>query len=158
MAKDIGSELVINEEEHPSITKINKNKKDIESLKFREIECNFVEKQIDRANVKKATGIDGISPKLLKLAKPAIAQPITNLINKILTTSKFPQNLKEAQVVPCYKKNNAIDKINYRPASIILYISIFFIKAIDVQLTELTIFSSPIFQLLGMAMVVKLHH
>jgi hypothetical protein len=33
--------------------------------------------------------------------------------------TKFPEKLKEAQVVPCYKKSNALDKSNYRPVSIL---------------------------------------
>jgi hypothetical protein len=44
-------------------------------------------------------------------------------------TSKFPEKLKEAQVVPCYKKSNALDKSKYRPASILInlfYYEVFF--------------------------------
>jgi hypothetical protein len=42
-----------------------------------------------KTNVKKATGRDGISAKLLKLAKPVIAKPITKMINKTITHSVF---------------------------------------------------------------------
>ena len=44
---------------------------------------------------------------------------------------KFPEKLKEAQVVPCYKKSNALDKSNYRPVSILPVISNFFERAIN---------------------------
>jgi hypothetical protein len=37
--------------------------------------------------------------------------------------AKFPEKLKEAQAVPCYKKSNALDKSNYRPVSILPVIS-----------------------------------
>ena len=47
---------------------------------------------------------------------------------------KFPEKLKEAQVVPCYKKSNALDKSNYRPVSILPVISKFFERAINDQL------------------------
>jgi hypothetical protein len=40
----------------------------------------FVHKQINITSVKKATGRDGISAKLLKLAKPVIAKPITKMM------------------------------------------------------------------------------
>jgi hypothetical protein len=33
-------------------------------------------------NIKKATGFDGISAKMIKLAKPVLTGPITSLINK----------------------------------------------------------------------------
>ena len=136
VAKDIGPNLKTGNDEHPSITKIKENKHNIEPLVFKEIDIDFIEKQINKANIKKATGKDGISPKLLKLAKPAISKPITNLINKTINSSKFPVKLKEAQVVPCYKKNNALDKSNYRPVSILPYISKFFERAINDQLTD----------------------
>jgi hypothetical protein len=53
----------------------------------------FVHKQINKTNVKKATGRDGISAKLLKLAKPVIAKPITKMINKTITNSVFPDQV-----------------------------------------------------------------
>jgi hypothetical protein len=55
---------------------VGKNKKDIPNLEFKEISDEFVHRQINKTNVKKATGRDGISAKLLKLAKPVIAKPI----------------------------------------------------------------------------------
>ena len=70
-------------------------------------------KQINKTSVKKTTGRDGISAKLLKLAKPVIAKPITKMINKTITNSVFPDQLKQAQVVALHKKNNALDKSNY---------------------------------------------
>ena len=96
----------------------------------------FVHKQINKTSVKKATGRDGISAKLLKLAKPVIAKPITKMINKTITNSVFPDQLKQAQVVALHKKNNALDKSNYRPVlSILPVISKFFERVIHEQLT-----------------------
>jgi hypothetical protein len=46
-------------------------------------------KQINKTNVKKVTGRDGISAKLLKLAKPVIAKPIT----KMIKISSFSQSM-----------------------------------------------------------------
>jgi hypothetical protein len=71
--KDIGNETVP-DKNHPSIIEINKNKKDIPNLEFKEISDEFVHKQINKTSGKKATGRDGISVKLLKLAKPVIAK------------------------------------------------------------------------------------
>jgi hypothetical protein len=41
----------------------------------------FVTKQVNKLNVKKATGHDGISPKILKMAQQEITNPITKLVN-----------------------------------------------------------------------------
>jgi hypothetical protein len=116
--------------------KLTKIKKDIPNLEFKEISNEFVHKQINKTSVKKATGRNGISAKLLKLAKPVIAKPITKMINKTITNSVFPDQLKQAQVVALHKKNNALDKSNYRPVSILPVISKFFERAIYEQLTE----------------------
>jgi hypothetical protein len=47
-----------------------------------------------------------------RLAKPVIAKPITKMINKTITNSVFPDQLKQAQVVALHKKNNALHKSN----------------------------------------------
>jgi hypothetical protein len=39
----------------------------------------FVTKQVNKLNVKKATGHDGISPKILKMAQQEITNPIGTL-------------------------------------------------------------------------------
>jgi hypothetical protein len=49
-------------------------------------------------NIKKATGFDDISAKMIKLRKPVATGPITSLINKSIETSIFPDQLKVAQV------------------------------------------------------------
>jgi hypothetical protein len=54
--------------------KLTKIKKDIPNLEFNEISDEFVHRQINKSNVKKATGRDSISAKLLKLAKHVIAK------------------------------------------------------------------------------------
>jgi hypothetical protein len=51
------------------------------SFSFSSVNPDFVEKRINKINVKKATGIDGISPKLLHFAKPIIVKPLTDIVN-----------------------------------------------------------------------------
>ena len=48
----------------------------------------------------------------------------------------FPDQLKQAQVVALHKKNNALDKSNYRPVRILPVISKIFERAIHELLTE----------------------
>jgi hypothetical protein len=45
------------------------------------------ESEINKLNIKKATGFDGISAKMIKLAKPVVTGPITSFINKSIETS-----------------------------------------------------------------------
>jgi hypothetical protein len=87
-------------------------------------------------NIKKAAGYDGISPKILKLSMPCIVEPITFFINKCIDVSIFPDKLKTAQVRPLFKKNNILEKGNYRPVSVLPTISKFVERAIFDQLTD----------------------
>jgi hypothetical protein len=54
--------------------------------------------------MEKATGHDGISPKILKMAQQEITNPITKLVNKSIDSSIFPADLKSAQVSLYIKK------------------------------------------------------
>jgi len=49
---------------------IKENKLITDDLNFKPVSSNFVSKQINKLNIKKATGYDGISPKILKLSMP----------------------------------------------------------------------------------------
>ena len=77
-------------------------------LQFKPVDEEFVNKEIGRLNVKRATGHDGISSKILKLARPEIVKPITNLINLTIECSKIPDNAKNAMVTPLHKRIAAL--------------------------------------------------
>ena len=71
VAKDIGKDSTPINDCHPSICKIKDRciTNDCNSeLFFKPVSDEFVEKQINKINIKKATGIDQISPKILKIA------------------------------------------------------------------------------------------
>jgi len=104
------------------------------TLTFTNIDESFVTKHIRKMNSKKATGYDGLSVKMLKLAEPVISKPLTKLINKSIENSQFPSNFKIAQVAPIFKKNSTLDKANYRPVSLLPVMSKVFERAIFTQL------------------------
>ena len=140
VAKNIGDPNIEVNNQHPSIIAINEHYKsdlidDCNKLTFQPIDEAFVSKRINKINVKKTTGIDGTSPKILHLAKPIIVRPITNLVNLSLSSATFPDSLKIAQVAPVHKKNNILDKGNYRPVSVLPAISKIFETAIEKQLS-----------------------
>ena len=136
VAENIGNNSMPVNDTHPSISKISENKLNNSMLNFTPVDEIFVSKQIDKLCTKKATGNDGISSKLVKLAKPTLIKPVTNLINKSFEISKFPDSLKMAQVAPIHKKNSTLEKGNYRPVSILPIMSKLFERAINTQLTE----------------------
>ena len=52
---------------------------------------------------KKATGLDGISSKLIKISAPVRVSFITKIFNSSISTGIFPDELKLARVTPVHK-------------------------------------------------------
>ncbi len=48
-----------------------------------------------------------------------MSKPITFLINKSVDINAFPDTLRYAEVVPVYKKDDPLDKSNYRPVRVL---------------------------------------
>ena len=87
VARDIGQNSIPVNNDHPSLCKIRAKMGPNDVFAFREVTEDFVEKQINSFSVKKATGHDGISAKILKHAKPVFVRPITRLVNLSLKPS-----------------------------------------------------------------------
>jgi hypothetical protein len=120
----------------PSVMKISENNAINNELNSKHVSEEFVNKQINQLNVKKATGHNGISPKILKMAQQEITNPITKLVNKSIDSSIFPADLKQLRHLLYIKKNNALEKGNYRSVSALSCISKIFERAIHDQLME----------------------
>ena len=79
-----------------------------------------IKKPIQGLNSKKATGIDTISPKLIKVAVDFLAPLLTKSINSSIEHNIFPALAKTILVVPLDKgKLNKNDISNFRPVNIL---------------------------------------
>ena len=58
---------------------------------------------IKALDASKATGLDGIGPKIMKLAANCLSPGIADLINKSIDSGSFPSQMKNAKVCPIYK-------------------------------------------------------
>jgi hypothetical protein len=58
------------------------------------------------------------------------------LINLSINTGVFPDSLKVAQVTPIHKKNDPLNKSNYRPVSVLPIFSKVYEKVIEIQLAD----------------------
>ena len=61
---------------------------------------------IQKLDISKATGIDGLRRRIIKLAAQVLSPSIALLINKsiyIKKNGKFPTQLKSAKVIPIFK-------------------------------------------------------
>ena len=57
-------------------------------------------------NVSKSAGLDGVSPKLLKIAAPVIAGPMTKLFSYCIDVGYWPCQWKFGNVTPVRKKDD----------------------------------------------------
>ena len=73
---------------------------------------------IQAISTNKATGIDGLSARLVKIAASAIAPSLSKLVNICITTGVFPSAWKVARITPLHKTVEKSDKNNYRPMSV----------------------------------------
>ena len=87
-------------------------------------------------DINKATGVDGIPSRVLKLASAQIAPSICKLINLCLDQGVFPSQWKQAKVSPIHKGGQIDDPGNFRPVSILCTLSKIFERHIHNCLYE----------------------
>ena len=147
MAQKIGPpDMIKHGQSLKEIIKPHKDKECIKTIKdhmnsckkfeFNLVSSNLVLKKLCNLNSKKSTGYDLTPPKLIKLGASLLSSPVAYLINKCIETSEFPEQLKRAEVSPIFKKNDTLDKRNYRPISILPCLSKIFEGVSVDQLTN----------------------
>ena len=85
---------------------------------------------------KKATGLDMIPSKLLKMAASIVAPSLTAIFTKSIITGVYPTEWKMARVTPVFKKGVKSNLNNYRPISVIPVVSKVFEKIVYDQLYQ----------------------
>ena len=78
---------------------------------------------IKTLNTKKVFPDGGIPVKLIKINEDVFSRLIFQNFNQSLINREFPHCLKQAEVIPVFKKEEKLDKSNYRPVSILPVIS-----------------------------------
>ena len=136
VASEIGKDVVFNEKDHCSLNAIRENFAFTETFDFKKTNEEEVTRLINKLNVKKSTGVNTISAKLLKFGAPVLSKHISILVNQSIQKDTFPDRLKQAQVIPLYKKEDPLLKSNYRPVSILPTVSKVFEKVLCVQLSD----------------------
>lgn len=91
---------------------------------------------IKQLKSKSANGLDDISTEALKSVSDSITPVLTHLINTCFEKSKFPQQLKNAIVVPIFKDGDKSSPENYRPISLISHIAKIVEKTIKSRLMK----------------------
>ena len=97
---------------------------------------DLVRKEIMNLDGSKATPIGYISVDILKSTVYIHLPFITNSINLAIEKVFFPEELKVAEVSPIFKKKDDLDKENYRPVSILPYVSKVFERIMYHQIND----------------------
>ena len=129
------SSIIQRHRNHPSIIKIKDNNPHNNMFQFQCINHSDVMKIINNFDGKKAHGYDRMPMKLLQKSAVYIASDIAKMINDSMTKCVFPDSLKFAEVPSLFKKKDTLNKVNYRPVSILVALSNTYEKAVGVQLT-----------------------
>ena len=83
-----------------------------------------------------SSGIDNISPKLIKQTAIPIAEPLSHIINLSFNTGIVPIEMKKAQVLPFYKTDDPHNFKNYRPISLLPSLSKILERAVHNRLNK----------------------
>ena len=81
--------------------------------------------EADRSKIpsNKATGLDGISVRVLKEALPAIYSSLALIYNASISNGVFPVAFKIVKVLPLHKRDSIQERGNYRPISVLPILS-----------------------------------
>ena len=102
--------------DHPSIKAIN-NLRFSSEFNYSPVSTSYIRNILDHLNPRKAVGVDGISPRILRLGSPVLAEKVTKLISFYILNRSLPSEWTQARLTPFFKRN--ID----RPVSILTSLS-----------------------------------
>ena len=119
---------------HPSILKIKEKVNPDDIFSFQSTTSELVIHEIFTLNTSKATPKDSIPTKILKENYDIFGYKLAIDFNGAIKCGTFPDNQKYADVSPIFKKDNNLDKSNYRPVSILVSLSKIFERLLFYQI------------------------
>ena len=117
---------------HPSIDKITKTYEIGKEFSFQKVTEEHLRQVILSIDGDKATPVGDIPADMLKVTLDIHLSLITKIINLSFEDGCFPDDF--AEVSPIFKKNDDLDKENYRPASVLFNVSKVFERIIYSQI------------------------
>ena len=135
-------DIVNSYKNHPSIIKIKQvvngsNVSDSERFSFKTINESEIKDLLKNLDINKASGIDTIPPKLVKLSADFLTPLLTKAINTSIAQNVFPENAKTASVIPLDKgKPNKNEMSNFRPVSVLNTFSKIYERVIKDQIVH----------------------
>ena len=110
--------IIENFKNHGSIQRIKlANFHHRQTFNFRYVSVKEVKKELMNLSSKKATRQGDIPAKILKHSLSLYTKELTAIINNCLKGGLYPNELKFADVSPVFKKDDDLNKENYRPGN-----------------------------------------
>ena len=100
------------------------------------INVSQLERVFGKFKTSKGSGADGIANYFLKIGLSVIAESLCDIFNLSVATGVFPDSWKIARVAPIFKSGQSYDRSNYRPISVLPFLSTVFEKLIYNQLYD----------------------
>ena len=119
---------------HPSVIKIKESVQST-SFHFQPISLKQIEDEISSLNSRKSNTFKGIPIHSLKENVDIIGKILHRIISNAIIRCEFPDALKLADITPIFKTQDATNKKNYRPISILPTISKVYEKLLQKQIT-----------------------
>ena len=102
-------------EDKTSLPDIDHREEDMPAI---DIQSDDMMSRLQKLRADKAPGPDCIHPRMLKELAEYLATPIATILQQSLDESEVPDDWREANVVPLFKKGSKRDPANYRPISL----------------------------------------
>ena len=106
------------------------------NFKFSEVSQDDVKKEDLHLNLKTSSTSSSIPTTILKQSIDIHLAFLTNSINYTIKNSEFPDKLKKLEVIPLYKKEDPLKKVNYRPVRLLPHVSKVFERVIYKQINS----------------------
>ena len=104
-----------------------------------EIVKEEVRRSIKKLKTRKAPGICGIVPEMLKAGDEVAVDWLAKVFNIVWREGVAPSDWKNAVIVPVYKKGSKLDCLNYRGISLVSVVGKVFARVLNERVKGLTV-------------------
>ena len=105
---------------------------------FRQVHRSKVLGALEKLNPHKAAGHDLVLPKVLRMVADEVTSPLTHIHNEIMSRGTWPEQWKWGEWTPVFKKDDALNKCNYRPVTVLVTVDKVFEQLLAGQLEPLS--------------------
>ena len=91
---------------------------------------------LEKLNERKATGYDGIPPKIMKIGAAQLSSSLAILFNSCINNRKWPSQWKRGEWIPTFKRDDAQAINNYRPITVLPCVDKVFEQLLGKQISD----------------------